>query len=1141
MTSKKKFLTLAVAGCCLIGAIFGFTACKNNATSSSSNEKGTVDDTLICGFNDYKELTSLRWLNSFGAVELTTEYKTEGDNAAKLTVRGHHENPSKPQVIIPTDTDYVPRTDYTDVESILVDVYNANEIDQKIGFQYLTQSEETQILSAEIIEVIPAKTHQTIEFKVDRNVTAQFLHLDLISSLRLTFENQKSYYEPNRIFYVDNMRIKTTNEPIDTSVKVRQDGEYESCDKPEYLSVWKNLLAKIYSNATLSFNDNPEYIKGGTGSFKLTSNYKGGSETAKRSVGFRLIKSEYTDISEYYSLSFWIYNANEVSRNFFMNNEFVQSLPAKEWTHIELTTDWIKSHGLDVKNFFPAFTFHAGEDKSYTWYIDEICLNKVAVNLVAPTLNPIDDTTNKTLLLQWENKGAAGYSYKVLIDGEEKVTETQLGVTTSVEIPYGSYTGSKMMEVLITSYGNGDAKKTASYKKAFFDFTSVPENFTMKAGETKTLPLATAEEGAITWKVEDVRAITTGYSKFQVVSTIENPSEITFGDSAERLLKITWTLTVDEYSIERYTFVLPELDKTALLTSEYEDFFTETEGKYSGDVKKSDYEIINGQPTIRVHNGTKYAEGTFVNNVYLGDHLSMYDYYLYNASDSAVEVKITSSDNAFTIPAKSMVRMNFVYWVKQGVADWDDWKVVKSDGTLNDMIIKATSVENAPVDIYIGYFRVNDNAFEYGPIYPNGTIDGNKAVVQWAVVNNTKNYSYQVKINGEDVIQTTTLGKDREVIFDYTQYLDDIIELEIIITATSNDGESVSATWKKKFLAFTSLPESMYVEVGQKHSIPIATTDKGTVTWKAEYIDMRYARGNWTNYVGDYIFNTVESPTTITLADKYRLARITWTLSYGDYSIQEYTYYMPNQGNNGEEMIALDEYYPTYLTSGTTSGDLAKTEVEIIADTNWLHLFNGSATASGNYSFTESVFLGKNRADLDFYIYNASDEIVTVQMYGGVLKRKIGAKTMVQVNLLAVASWELCVEGWGVVSKDGNINNFSISATSENGAVNVYLGAFRVNKSTATLGDLTLTGTRSNQTLNVSWDAVTGATKYAYRVIMDGVEIVSLTEIDDVCRVAFDYSGLIVNHYLEIEVTAYNFLGQSKKVSYRCSFYSGTY
>ena len=102
---------------------------------------------------------------------------------------------------------------------------------------------------------------KTIEFKPDRSFMAKFLNLDAVSALRLTFENQKTYTEPNRIFYVDNMRLKTTEEPIDSNIKVREDDEFESCDRAEYLAVWGNMTKKVYSNSTLSFNDNPEYIK----------------------------------------------------------------------------------------------------------------------------------------------------------------------------------------------------------------------------------------------------------------------------------------------------------------------------------------------------------------------------------------------------------------------------------------------------------------------------------------------------------------------------------------------------------------------------------------------------------------------------------------------------------------------------------------------------------------------------------------------------------------------------------------------------------------------------------------------------------------------------------------------------------------
>ena len=68
-----------------------------------------------------------------------------------------------------------------------------------------------------------------------------------------------------------------------------------------------------------------------------------------------------------------------------------------------------------------------------------------------------------------------------------------------------------------------------------------------------------------------------------------------------------------------------------------------------------------------------------------------------------------------------------------------------------------------------------------------------------------------------------------------------------------------------------------------------------------------------------------------------------------------------------------------------------------------------------------------------------------------------------------------------------------------------------------------------------------GAIKYAYRVIVDGIEKVALTEISDVCQMTFDYSEIIVKDYVEVQVIAYNVLGESKTAVYRKSFYSGTY
>ena len=592
MTKKSKILTLALAGLTAIGML-GFVACNGEEeTGAQTNE------ILIGGFESYDELTQMSWINSFGAVELTTEHKTQGDHAAKLTVRGLHTNSSKPQMIIPTDTDFVEKTDYTDVESVLVDVYNDSDTDQKIGFQYLTTADEKRVLSAEIFQTIPAKTTKTLEYKIDRDITAQFLNLDLVTSLRLTFENQKTYHEPNRVFYVDNMRVKTTDAPIDTSVPVRAEGEYESCDRPEYLSVWANILPKVYSDSTLSFNDDSAYIKSGNGSFKLTSNYSGGSATANHSVGFKLVKSDYTDLSDYYSLSFWVYNDNEVDTNFHINNMFVPQNPlkAKEWTQIELTVDWLKTQGLDVNSFLPMFIFHAHLDKPYTWYVDDIRLNKVAIDLPAPVLNVTDDTANQKLKVEWENKGAASYAYEVVVDGETVTPSQDIGLTTTLEIPYGDYALEKHeLKVLVTANGNGEEKQTTEYRKVFFGFDSVPKNFAVSHGEIVTLTMPTASKGEITWKAEATKAISTGMEKDKVIAVETEGNTFTFPSDTDAIVRITWTLTVDGYSTDAYTYVFAQ---TAMfpLTDIYDDLY-ET-ATYTGDVAKSDVEIIDGQKRL---------------------------------------------------------------------------------------------------------------------------------------------------------------------------------------------------------------------------------------------------------------------------------------------------------------------------------------------------------------------------------------------------------------------------------------------------------------------------------------------------------------------------------------------------------------
>ena len=84
---RKKGLLVAMLALFSMG-IIGLGACT---TPNSDSSSGLIEEqtTFISGFDSYEELVSFRWRNHFGAAELTTEYCTEGNYAAKLTVRGY--------------------------------------------------------------------------------------------------------------------------------------------------------------------------------------------------------------------------------------------------------------------------------------------------------------------------------------------------------------------------------------------------------------------------------------------------------------------------------------------------------------------------------------------------------------------------------------------------------------------------------------------------------------------------------------------------------------------------------------------------------------------------------------------------------------------------------------------------------------------------------------------------------------------------------------------------------------------------------------------------------------------------------------------------------------------------------------------
>ncbi|MGN1078465.1 MAG: hypothetical protein ACI4ST_08100 [Candidatus Gallimonas sp.] len=366
----KKIITILLATV-LSASLFGFVGCDKK-------EAGT----LVSGFETYDELVNMRWLNDFGSAKLTTDkkYVTEGEHAVHLQINGDYRTNRNPAMGLVLGTRYE-KTDYSDVEKITVDVYNDNDFTANVYFQYLTKSKDTPLLSSENKVELPANTMTKAEFIVDRDFLSKLLRLDQVLQLRLVFDRATSYMQPYRSFYVDNLRYHVTDKPIDENYEIRKADEIESADKPEYLSAWQNINQYQYTPSNLEFNTDPAFIKGGTGSFKMT-NITGYFTTPTYGAGWKTTPY-ITDISDYSSLSYWIYNQGETDISVFMANGdltaqvYVGIAKANQWSQIVIPVKTFEDNKFDLENF-DSFRIVVGfpSDTPCAVYFDEIMMNK---------------------------------------------------------------------------------------------------------------------------------------------------------------------------------------------------------------------------------------------------------------------------------------------------------------------------------------------------------------------------------------------------------------------------------------------------------------------------------------------------------------------------------------------------------------------------------------------------------------------------------------------------------------------------------------------------------------------------------------------------------------------------------------------
>ena len=396
---KKNILSALLCGVIAFSATI-FTSCnageqtKNNrkdiikATETTETaDDSNVEKTLIAS---YEEVVKMRMINSFGKAVISSEHATDGKNALKLWVNGDYQTSAHPVLAIPTKTEFVEKTNFKDVDKIYLDVYNDNDTEQTVYFSYLLKKNAASAPSSETACKIPAKRSATLTFNINRDLMCRFVDLANVLQIRLSFDCATEYNQPYRVFFIDNLRYSVTDKPIDTSGSIRQEDEIESCDSADYLMAWSNINNYIYAPSVLTFNTDSRFIKQGTGSFRVTNvpNYGITGSNDTYNVGWK-IKPKISDMRDYYSYSFWIYNdwheplMLRASYHYSTGVQYPQQgseefeLKANDWTYIEVTTEHLLANGVNPKNFnCISVSVWVPRTQSCSFYFDALYLNK---------------------------------------------------------------------------------------------------------------------------------------------------------------------------------------------------------------------------------------------------------------------------------------------------------------------------------------------------------------------------------------------------------------------------------------------------------------------------------------------------------------------------------------------------------------------------------------------------------------------------------------------------------------------------------------------------------------------------------------------------------------------------------------------
>lgn len=169
---------------------------------------------VLNNFESQEDLDSLRMFGILGKVELTNDskYVTAGISSAKVTVVSDPYKESVPFLYQATDIvqKEINYTDFSEVDGILLDVYNAQPNNNAISFRLVYNNQGNTTLknrtSTKTYFELAPEQWTDIYYPIKRDCIPIVENKAQVIGIEIGFERS----ETNQIYFLDNLRLKTT-------------------------------------------------------------------------------------------------------------------------------------------------------------------------------------------------------------------------------------------------------------------------------------------------------------------------------------------------------------------------------------------------------------------------------------------------------------------------------------------------------------------------------------------------------------------------------------------------------------------------------------------------------------------------------------------------------------------------------------------------------------------------------------------------------------------------------------------------------------------------------------------------------------------------------------------------------------------